>query len=106
MFRAFGVAPVFPTLEDAIDRSSILVGSPQQIVEKVHRYHARFGHEVMHLQADGDGLTDEQHRARWSSSSPTSPRAAPRDPQQAVRRPDPVHGPRHDPGTAAFAAPG
>lgn len=62
-FARYGVEPVFPTLEDAIERSSILVGSPQQIIEKVHRYHERLGHEVMHLQADADGLTDKQHRA-------------------------------------------
>ena len=62
-FRRVGVEPVFPTLEDAIERSSILVGSPQQIIEKIHRYHERFGHEVMHLAADGDGLTEKQHRA-------------------------------------------
>ena len=29
----------------------------------MHRYHAEFGHEVMHLTADGDGLTEKQHRA-------------------------------------------
>ncbi|MEU8271171.1 LLM class flavin-dependent oxidoreductase [Sphaerisporangium sp. NPDC049002] len=63
MFRRLGLEPVFPTLEDAIERSSILVGSPQQIIEKVHRYHESFGHEVMHLSADADGLTDKQHRA-------------------------------------------
>jgi alkanesulfonate monooxygenase SsuD/methylene tetrahydromethanopterin reductase-like flavin-dependent oxidoreductase (luciferase family) len=60
--RSLGVEPVFPTLEDAIERSSALIGSPQQIIDKVHRYHERFGHEVMHLQADADGLTDDQHR--------------------------------------------
>lgn len=63
LFRSVGVEPVFPTLEDAIERSSILVGSPQQIIDKVHRYHAEFGHEAMHLHADADGLTDKQHRA-------------------------------------------
>ncbi|GIG88444.1 LLM class flavin-dependent oxidoreductase [Plantactinospora endophytica] len=61
-FRRLGVEPVFTDLEDAIARSSILVGSPDQIVEKVLRYHRRFGHEVMHLPADGDGLTERQHR--------------------------------------------
>lgn len=61
-FKRVGVEPVFHTLEDAIDRSSILVGSPQQIIDKVHRYHSRLGHEVMHVQADADGLTDKQHR--------------------------------------------
>ena len=61
-FRKLGLQPVFPTLADAIERSSILVGSPQQIIDKIHRYHERFGHEVMHLHADADGLTDKQHR--------------------------------------------
>ncbi|MEV8638224.1 LLM class flavin-dependent oxidoreductase [Streptosporangium sp. NPDC051023] len=63
LFKKNGVDPVFHTLEDAIERSSILVGSPQQIIDKVHRYHERLGHEVMHLSADADGLTDKQHRA-------------------------------------------
>jgi alkanesulfonate monooxygenase SsuD/methylene tetrahydromethanopterin reductase-like flavin-dependent oxidoreductase (luciferase family) len=63
MFRKLGLQPVFGSLEDAIERSSILVGSPQQIIDKVHRYHERFGHEVMHLNADGDGLTEAQHRS-------------------------------------------
>jgi alkanesulfonate monooxygenase SsuD/methylene tetrahydromethanopterin reductase-like flavin-dependent oxidoreductase (luciferase family) len=62
-FKRYGVEPVFHSIEDAIERSSILVGSPQQVIDKVHRYHERFGHEVMHIQADGDGLTDGQHRA-------------------------------------------
>ncbi|OZV77423.1 LLM class flavin-dependent oxidoreductase [Micromonospora echinospora] len=60
--RELGVQPVFDTLEDAIERSSILVGSPQQIIDKVLRYHDRFGHEVIHLPADAGGLTDKQHR--------------------------------------------
>jgi alkanesulfonate monooxygenase SsuD/methylene tetrahydromethanopterin reductase-like flavin-dependent oxidoreductase (luciferase family) len=60
--RALGLKPVFPTLEDAIERSSILVGSPAQIIEKVHWYHDRLGHEVMHLHADADGLTQAQHK--------------------------------------------
>ncbi|MFG1914843.1 LLM class flavin-dependent oxidoreductase [Micromonospora sp. NPDC048898] len=61
-FRRLGVQPVFATLEDAIGRSSILVGSPQQLADKVLRYHEQFGHEVIYLQADHDGLTDKQHR--------------------------------------------
>ncbi|NUR24297.1 MAG: LLM class flavin-dependent oxidoreductase [Catenulispora sp.] len=62
-FARLGVPVVFPTIEDAIERSSLLVGSPQQITEKVLRYQERFGHEVMHLPADADGLTPAQHRA-------------------------------------------
>ncbi|WP_214103062.1 LLM class flavin-dependent oxidoreductase [Acrocarpospora catenulata] len=62
-FASRGLDPVFPTLEDAIERSSLLVGSPQQIIDKIHRYHERLGHEVMHLSAEADGLTEAQHRA-------------------------------------------
>ncbi|MEW1721989.1 LLM class flavin-dependent oxidoreductase [Streptomyces sp. NPDC093109] len=57
-----GLEPVFPTLEDFVERSSALIGSPQQIIDKVHRYHERFGHQVTHLQADRAGLTADQHR--------------------------------------------
>lgn len=60
--RQRGVEPVFPTIADAVARSSLLVGSPQQIIDKVLRQHEQLGHEVIHLQADHDGLTDEQHR--------------------------------------------
>ncbi|MGN9781570.1 LLM class flavin-dependent oxidoreductase [Nonomuraea sp. ZG12] len=62
LFARLGLRPEFPTLEDAIERSSLLVGSPQQIIDKVLRYHKRFGHEAMHLHADADGLTPGQHR--------------------------------------------
>ncbi|KLL10018.1 LLM class flavin-dependent oxidoreductase [Protofrankia coriariae] len=61
--KRLGVEPVFPTLEDFVERSSALIGSPQQVIEKVHRYHERFGHSVLHLHADAGGLTDAQHRA-------------------------------------------
>jgi alkanesulfonate monooxygenase SsuD/methylene tetrahydromethanopterin reductase-like flavin-dependent oxidoreductase (luciferase family) len=61
-FKRVGVQPVFTTVEDAVERSSALIGSPQQIIDKVLRYHQRFGHEVMHLHADGEGLTGKQHR--------------------------------------------
>ncbi|MFF1513173.1 LLM class flavin-dependent oxidoreductase [Streptomyces sp. NPDC058305] len=60
--RRLGLEPVFPTLEDFVERSSALIGSPQQIIEKVHRYHEQFGHSVLHLHADAGGLTDRQHR--------------------------------------------
>ena len=62
-FRRQGITPVFHSLEDAIERSSALVGSPQQIIEKVLRYHEQLGHEVLNLNADGAGLTTAQHRA-------------------------------------------
>ena len=28
----------------------------------MYRYHEQFGHSVLHLHADADGLTDAQHR--------------------------------------------
>ena len=59
--RKLGMEPVFHTLEDFIERSSALIGSPQQIIDKVGRYHARFGHSVLHLHADAGGLTQRQH---------------------------------------------
>lgn len=61
-FKRLGLEPVFPTLEDFVDRSSALIGSPQQVIEKVHRYHEQFGHRVLHLHADASGLTARQHR--------------------------------------------
>ncbi|MGW2590643.1 LLM class flavin-dependent oxidoreductase [Streptomyces sp. NPDC001515] len=60
--RQHGVEPVFTTLEDFVERSSALIGSPQQIIEKVHRYHEALGHTVLHLQADAGGLGDARHR--------------------------------------------
>lgn len=60
--RRLGVAPVFPTLEDFVERSSALVGSPEQVIDKVHRYHERFGHTVVHLHADASGLSETDHR--------------------------------------------
>ncbi|MFI1093384.1 LLM class flavin-dependent oxidoreductase [Streptomyces sp. NPDC020917] len=61
--RRLGVEPVFPTLEDFVERSSALVGSPQQIIDKVHRYHERFGHSVLHVSAEPGGLSEARHRA-------------------------------------------
>ncbi|WP_042381026.1 LLM class flavin-dependent oxidoreductase [Streptacidiphilus melanogenes] len=60
--RRLGLEPVFPTLEDFVERSSALIGSPQQVIEKVHRYHEQLGHSVLHLHADADGLTRARHR--------------------------------------------
>lgn len=60
--KRLGLEPVFTTLEDYVERSSALIGSPQQIIDKVHRYHEAFGHTVLHLHADAGGLTDTQHR--------------------------------------------
>ncbi|MGW2683005.1 LLM class flavin-dependent oxidoreductase [Streptomyces sp. NPDC001414] len=60
--KSAGLPVVFETLEDFVERSSALVGSPQQVIDKVHRYHEQFGHTVLHLHADASGVTDKQHR--------------------------------------------
>jgi alkanesulfonate monooxygenase SsuD/methylene tetrahydromethanopterin reductase-like flavin-dependent oxidoreductase (luciferase family) len=61
-YERAGLPVVFETLDDFVERSSALIGSPQQIIDKVHRYHEQFGHTVLHLHADASGLTDTQHR--------------------------------------------
>jgi alkanesulfonate monooxygenase SsuD/methylene tetrahydromethanopterin reductase-like flavin-dependent oxidoreductase (luciferase family) len=58
----YGLPAVFTTLEDFVERSSALIGSPQQVVEKVLRYHDALGHEVTHLNVDGDGLGPRRQR--------------------------------------------
>jgi alkanesulfonate monooxygenase SsuD/methylene tetrahydromethanopterin reductase-like flavin-dependent oxidoreductase (luciferase family) len=60
--RRAGLPVVFESIEDFVDRSSALVGSPQQVIDKVGRSHEQLGHEVMHLSADGDGVTVGQKR--------------------------------------------
>ena len=43
----------FTTLEDKIANGSALVGSPQQVIDKIGDYHASFGHEVQAVSVDG-----------------------------------------------------
>jgi alkanesulfonate monooxygenase SsuD/methylene tetrahydromethanopterin reductase-like flavin-dependent oxidoreductase (luciferase family) len=57
-----GLPVVFHSIEDFVNRSSALIGSPQQVIDKVGRYHEQLGHEVMHLSADADGVTVSQKR--------------------------------------------
>ncbi|MDX1891163.1 LLM class flavin-dependent oxidoreductase [Mycolicibacterium sp. 050158] len=60
--RRMGLPVVFESIEDLVERSSALVGSPEQVIDKVGRYHERLGHEVMHLSADVDGLPPGDQR--------------------------------------------
>jgi alkanesulfonate monooxygenase SsuD/methylene tetrahydromethanopterin reductase-like flavin-dependent oxidoreductase (luciferase family) len=39
----------FANLAEAIDGGSYYVGSPQQVLEQLHRYHQALGHEVQHI---------------------------------------------------------
>ncbi|MGJ6126879.1 LLM class flavin-dependent oxidoreductase [Mycolicibacterium sp. Y3] len=60
--RRAGLPVVFESIEDFVERSSALVGSPQQVIDKVSRYHEQLGHEVIHLSADTDGMSAAQKR--------------------------------------------
>jgi alkanesulfonate monooxygenase SsuD/methylene tetrahydromethanopterin reductase-like flavin-dependent oxidoreductase (luciferase family) len=60
--RRAGIPTVFESIEDFVERSSALVGSPAQVIDKVGRYHEQLGHEAMHLSADADGVTLDQQR--------------------------------------------
>jgi alkanesulfonate monooxygenase SsuD/methylene tetrahydromethanopterin reductase-like flavin-dependent oxidoreductase (luciferase family) len=60
--RHAGFPVVFESVEDFLERSSALVGSPQQVIDKVGRYHEQLGHEVMHLSADADGVAPAKQR--------------------------------------------
>jgi alkanesulfonate monooxygenase SsuD/methylene tetrahydromethanopterin reductase-like flavin-dependent oxidoreductase (luciferase family) len=60
--RKSGMPVVFDSIHDLVARSSALVGSPEQVIDKVGRYHEQLGHEVMHLSADAAGVTADQQR--------------------------------------------
>ncbi|MEU6982644.1 LLM class flavin-dependent oxidoreductase [Streptomyces sp. NPDC046324] len=106
--RQLGLEPVFPTLEDFVERSSALIGSPQQVIDKVHRYHEAFGHSVLHLQADAGGLAQSRHRESLelfqSDIAPVLRRDIP-DPAfpwapvlaDPERDPEPEHEPEREP---------
>jgi alkanesulfonate monooxygenase SsuD/methylene tetrahydromethanopterin reductase-like flavin-dependent oxidoreductase (luciferase family) len=56
--------PEFTDVEDAVERGPLLVGSPQQVVEKLHRWDEEFGGvEVLQIGIEGLGLPEAQHRA-------------------------------------------
>jgi len=105
-----GVGPVFATLEDFVERSSALIGSPQQVIDKVHHYHEQFGHSVLHLHADAGGLTDTQHRASLelfqSDIAPVLRRDIPDPPfpwTPVLAEPEPE--PEHESASASASAP-
>ncbi|MEE1824557.1 LLM class flavin-dependent oxidoreductase [Streptomyces sp. BE20] len=62
----------FESLEDALERGSALVGSPQQVIEKIHRYHEAFGNEVVGIGVDA--LTEDvQHEQLELFASEVAP---------------------------------
>jgi len=72
--RRAGMPVVFESIDDYVERSSALVGSPEQVIDKVGRYHEQLGHEVMHLSADADGVpVDRQRRSLELFQSDVAP---------------------------------
>jgi alkanesulfonate monooxygenase SsuD/methylene tetrahydromethanopterin reductase-like flavin-dependent oxidoreductase (luciferase family) len=56
--------PEFTDVEDAVERGPLLVGSPQQVVDKLHRWDEEFGGvEVLQIGLEGLGLPDDVQRA-------------------------------------------
>ncbi|WP_338541365.1 LLM class flavin-dependent oxidoreductase [Paenibacillus tundrae] len=43
----------FKDLEDNIANGPVLIGSPDQVVEKIVNYHAAYGHQVLSISVDG-----------------------------------------------------
>ncbi|MFE6923928.1 LLM class flavin-dependent oxidoreductase [Nocardia sp. NPDC057663] len=59
--RKLGHPIVFDTVDDFVSRSSALIGSPEEVIDKVGRYHEQFGHEVIHLSAEREGRADADY---------------------------------------------
>ncbi|MCK9901941.1 LLM class flavin-dependent oxidoreductase [Frankia sp. Cpl3] len=57
-----GASPDFPTLEDFVERSPALIGSPAQIIEKVHREVEHLGHRAQIFSVETEGLSDALRR--------------------------------------------
>jgi alkanesulfonate monooxygenase SsuD/methylene tetrahydromethanopterin reductase-like flavin-dependent oxidoreductase (luciferase family) len=56
--------PEFTDVEDAIERGPLLVGSPEQVVDKLARWDEEFGGvEVLQIGIEGIGLPEEQQKA-------------------------------------------
>jgi alkanesulfonate monooxygenase SsuD/methylene tetrahydromethanopterin reductase-like flavin-dependent oxidoreductase (luciferase family) len=55
-----GTSTIWDSYETFLERSSALVGSPAQIIDKVHRYYAALGQTVMTVGGHQRGLTRTQ----------------------------------------------
>ncbi|UOE76111.1 LLM class flavin-dependent oxidoreductase [Parageobacillus thermoglucosidasius] len=52
----------FKNLEDHIENGSALVGSPDQVIEKIFDYHAAFGHQVQAISVEGLSKEEQQEQ--------------------------------------------
>jgi alkanesulfonate monooxygenase SsuD/methylene tetrahydromethanopterin reductase-like flavin-dependent oxidoreductase (luciferase family) len=55
-----GTSTIWDSYETFLERSSALVGSPQQVIDKVHRYYAALGQTVLTAGGHERGLTRPQ----------------------------------------------
>ena len=53
----------FRTLEEFLEGGSVLVGSPEQVIDKFGRYQAAFGHELSGISLEVAGLPEDENRA-------------------------------------------
>ncbi|OHV20405.1 luciferase [Parafrankia soli] len=60
-----GMPPDFPTLEDFVERSSALIGSPAQVIEKVERDASLLGNSALIFSVEAEGLSHDQRRASF-----------------------------------------
>ncbi|MDK8192858.1 LLM class flavin-dependent oxidoreductase [Paenibacillus sp. UMB7766-LJ446] len=49
----------FKDLEDNIAHGPVLIGSPEQVIEKILNYHAAYGHQVLSISVDGLSHTEQ-----------------------------------------------
>jgi len=63
-FNNFDPAVLFTSFEDFLERGSILVGSPQQAIDKLARYHEAYGYSAVSI----SGHPDVRPRGDWISS--------------------------------------
>jgi alkanesulfonate monooxygenase SsuD/methylene tetrahydromethanopterin reductase-like flavin-dependent oxidoreductase (luciferase family) len=52
----------FKDLEDHIQRGSALVGSADQVIEKILQYHEAFGHQVQSISVEGLGIEEQKEQ--------------------------------------------
>lgn len=53
----------FTDLDDLLARGPALIGSPEQVIDKLGRYHEAFGHEVLSLGIDGVGVSQQDQKS-------------------------------------------
>ncbi|GIG21737.1 luciferase-like monooxygenase [Cellulomonas chitinilytica] len=58
-----GTVTDWDSYEDFLARGSWLIGSPQQVIDKVATYHEAFGHRVININGNRGGLEQQQWEA-------------------------------------------